>query len=154
MVMNLREIQDDIIQKYRIKLDTHSTCYRRTHAHVKERRICKWIPKSSFQSTFTLLHEVGHIETTKPSMRRSESEYYATCWAIDKCREYGLKIPEKELYDYQEYVLEEIRRGQRRHGGGYGILDLYWYAGMHKTKEEMKKLFPRYESIIDEWEKM
>ncbi len=150
--MNFREIQNDVIQKYQIKLDPHSTCYRRTHAHPKERRICKWIPKSSFKSTFTLFHEVGHVETKTASMRRSESEYYATCWAIDRCREYGLSIPENEIYDYQEYVLEEIRRGKRRHGGGYGVLDLYKYAGIHKTGAEMKKLFPRYESIIDEWQ--
>lgn len=149
--MTFREIQDDIVKKYRVKLDPHSKCYRRTHAHVKERRVCKWIPKSSFQSTFTLFHEIGHIETTKTAMRRSESEYYATCWAIDKCREYGLNVTEKEIYDYQEYVLEEIRRGKRHHGSDYSVLDLYKYAGIHKTKAEMKKLFPRYESILNEW---
>lgn len=112
-------IQNEVISKYRIKLDEYSTCWGRTHAHVKERRICKWHPKNSIASTFDLLHEIGHIETTKSNMRRCEEEYYATQWAIDKCKEYGLTIPDNIIKLYQDYIDRELARGQRRHGSGY-----------------------------------
>jgi len=70
------------------------------------------------------MHEVGHIETTKSWMRRAESEYYATMWALDRCREYGLTVPEKTLKTYQDYIDRELKRGMRRGGSGYGQLIL------------------------------
>lgn len=76
------------------------------------------------RSTFTLLHEVGHIETTKTSMRRAESEYYATVWAMDRCAEYGLKVPKKTIKIYQRYINKEMMRGIRRGGKNYGELQL------------------------------
>lgn len=117
------QIQNDAIEKYRITLDPESTCRMRTHAHVKERRICKWHPSNSIDSTFTLLHEIGHIETTKSRMRRCEEEYYATQWAIDRAKEYGLTIPDKIIDRYQRYIDRELARGQRR-GGMYYDTDL------------------------------
>ena len=119
MAKKFTEIQNELISQYRVKLDPHSTCWMRTHAHVKERRICKWCQRNSISSTFTLMHEIGHLETTKSRMRRCESEYYATQWAIDKAREYGLEIPDKIIAEFQEYIDMELRRGLRRHGTGY-----------------------------------
>ena len=87
------DIQDDVIRKYRITIDEHSTCWGRTHAHVRGRRVCKWKQKNSVQSTFELLHEVGHIVSNKSTMRRCEQEYYATVWAVERAKEYGLTIP-------------------------------------------------------------
>ena len=113
------DIQSEVIAQYRITLDEHSTCKRRCHAHVRERRICKWHPKNSIVSTFDLLHEIGHIETTKSNMRRCEAEYYATQWAIRKAQEYGLDIPDKIIKVYQEYIDRELDRGIRRHGSRY-----------------------------------
>lgn len=81
------DIQSDIINQYNIDICDGEKCqndWRRTHAHVKERRVCKWKCANSIQSTFALFHEIGHIETTKSKMRRAESEYYATVWAIEK----------------------------------------------------------------------
>jgi hypothetical protein len=121
------DIQNDVVEKYNITLDPESACKWRTHAHPKERRVCKWHPKNSIASTFTLLHEIGHIETFKTSMRRCESEYYATKWAIEKAKEYGLKIPESIIKRYQEYINRELARGQRRHGKNY-------YVDMDLTK--------------------
>ena len=118
------KIQNEVVQKYRIKLDPYSSCWMRTHAHVKERRVCKWHPKNSIASTFELLHEIGHIETTKSGMRRCESEYYATQWAIDRCKEYGLAIPDKIIKEYQDYIDWELERGQRRHGSNYNVESL------------------------------
>jgi prephenate dehydratase len=113
------EIQNEVIAQYRIKLDEHSSCKMRTHAHVKERRICKWHQKNSVASTFELFHEIGHVETTTGKMRRCEAEYHATIWALEKAHEYGLEIPERIIKDYQEYIDMELARGIRRHGTGY-----------------------------------
>lgn len=149
---NFIEIQNKVIEKYRIKLDPHSKCWRRTHAHVKERRVCKWKQMNSMRSTFTLLHEIGHIETKTSSMRRSESEYYATCWAIDRCKEYGLEIPENILHVYQLYILEEIVRGKRRGGTGYKEMNIYTYAGINKTIKQFKKeLSPAWVRYLEPW---
>ncbi len=107
------EIQDDIIKKYNIELCNGEKCqndwdnhdnWSRTHAHVKERRICKWKRANSIQSTFTLFHEIGHIETTKSSMRRAEAEWNATIWAISKCKEYCLDVPKTIIKAYQNYI--------------------------------------------------
>lgn len=122
--MKYIDIQDEVIQKYRISICTDSKCWRRTHAHVRERRVCKWKQINSVESTFTLFHEIGHIETTKSSMRRAESEYYATVWAIERFKEYGLDVPEKTLKLYQNYIDMEVARGKRRGGSGYGNLQL------------------------------
>lgn len=71
--MTYIEIQNEVVKKYRIDLCDGTKCkdgdWSRTHAHVKLRRICKWKQANSVQSTFTLFHEIGHIETTKANMR-------------------------------------------------------------------------------------
>lgn len=122
--MNYKEIQADVISKYRIKIEEHSACRCRMHAHVKERKVCKWHPKNSVQATFDLLHEIGHIETTTGKMRRMESELYATLWAFDRCREYGIKIPAKTWEEYRDYIHMELDRGIRRGGSGYPEIEL------------------------------
>lgn len=113
------DIQNEVIEKYRVDICDGTKCkndYRRVHAHVKIRRVCKWKQSNSFESTFTLLHEVGHIETTTSKMRRCEEEFYATVWAIEKCEEYGLNVPEKTITLYQNYINMEHDRGIRRGG--------------------------------------
>lgn len=122
--MKLIDIQSEVIAKYRVDLCDGTKCkndWSRMHAHVKQRRVCKWKPKSSIQATFDLFHEIGHIETTTGKMRRCESEYHATVWAVDRMREYGLdsKIPDTLKRSYQEYIWDELDRGLRRGGTGY-----------------------------------
>lgn len=129
--MTFTEIQNEIIAKYRVDICDGAKCendWRRTHAHVKERRVCKWKRANSIQSTFTLFHEVGHIETHRSNMRRCESEYYATVWALERCREYGLKVPERIVKLYQDYIDREKDRGIRRGGVGYGEYSLTPYV--------------------------
>ena len=116
--MTLKEIQDEVVKKYRITLDEHSKCWSRIHAHIRERRICKWHQKASLRATFDLFHEIGHIETTKSKMRRCEEEFYATEFAIELFKQYGLEVPETTLEVYQEYIWRELDRGIRR-GGWY-----------------------------------
>lgn len=125
--MTYAQIQDHVIKKYRIDICDGTKCkndWQRTHAHVKQRRVCKWKRANSIQSTFTLLHEVGHIETTKAGMRRAEEEYYATVWALERCKEYGITVPQKTIDLYQEYIDYTKDRGERRGGSGYGSLSL------------------------------
>lgn len=125
--MTYKEIQEAVIKRYNIKVNTNSKCWSRMHAHVKERMICKWIPKNSAVATFELFHEIGHIETTTSKMRRCESEYYATVWAIERCHEFGVTVPEKTRKAYQDYINRELDRGIRRGGAGYPTdLTLEW----------------------------
>lgn len=117
--MTYKEIQEHAILQYRIDICDGTKCdndWRRTHAHVTKRRVCKWNAANSIKSTFTLLHEIGHIETTKSWMRRCEQEYYATAWALEKCKEYGISVPEKVIKQYQRYINTEHDRGVRRGG--------------------------------------
>ena len=129
--MTYIEIQQDVIRRYNINICQDSKCWRRMHAHVKERKICKWYPKASIAATFDLLHEIGHIETTTSKMRRCESEFFATVWAIERAHEYGIagKITDKIKGLYQWYIFDELARGQRRGGTGYMTreqLTLHW----------------------------
>ena len=121
------DIQNEVIKRYRIDICDGTKCkndWSRTHAHVKIRRVCKWKQANSIRSTFDLFHEIGHVETTKSSMRRCESEYYATIWAIDLCSEYEIVVPEGIIQAYQKYIDRERKRGERRGGTGYEELIL------------------------------
>ena len=113
--MKYTEIQEDLIKRFRIKLDPCSTCWGRMHAHPRERRVCKFHIKNSFRATFDLMHEIGHIEANNATMRRCEQEYHATQWGIDHLADYGLKMDEIILAKYQCYIDEEYDRGIRRH---------------------------------------
>lgn len=122
------EVQQEVIRNYNVKICPKGvcTCWHRMHAHVKERKVCKWEPHNTVRCTFDLLHEIGHIETmnVNPRMRRAEQEYTATVWAIERCREYGIKIPRKLFDLYQDYIDRTRDRGERRGGKGYGDMNL------------------------------
>lgn len=145
--MNYVEIQKEVIEKYEIRIEENSTCRSRMHAHVKERKVCKWTPKNSYRATFDLLHEIGHIVTTKSIMRRAESEYFATIFAIDVMKSYRKPIDEDVLFKYQRYILLEIRRGLRRGGKDYDDLNLYHYLGRDVSLEQV------YERCDDKWKR-
>jgi hypothetical protein len=126
MKKTMKQLQDEIIKKYRMTIEENSTCRMRTHVHTKQRKICKWKQCNSVKSTFTLLHEIGHCENNNSKMRRCEQEYYATQWALDRCKEYNIDVPKNIIDRYQRYVYRELDRGQRRGGTNY------------PTKEQMK----------------
>lgn len=114
------EIEKELISKYKILIIKNSSCRSRMHAHCDgSRRICKWGPSNSIVSLFELAHEIGHIMTNTSKMRRCESEFYATVWAIQELNNYGLQISEKQLNAYQRYIYRELDRGLRRGGGNY-----------------------------------
>lgn len=119
------QIQNEVIKKYKVDICDGTKCkddWSRTHAHIRPRRVCKWKQTNGIVSTFTLFHEIGHIMTTKGTMRRAESEYYATRWAIDEMAIYGLEVPQNILDRYQRYIDMEKDRGMRRGGSGYADL--------------------------------
>lgn len=122
------EICEDAVRRYRIDLCDGTKCsndWLRMHAHVKLRRVCKFKFRNSINAVFDLLHEIGHIETTKSSMRRCESEFFATVWAIKTAKEvYHLEFPESIIKRYQEYINREWDRGKRR-GGNLPPLDKF-----------------------------
>ena len=83
------EIEKELISKYKILIIENSSCRSRMHAHCDgSRRICKWSPSNSIVSLFELAHEIGHIMTKTSKMRRCESEFYATVWAIQELNKY------------------------------------------------------------------
>ena len=122
--MKYTDIQNEIVQKYNITLNPDSDCWKRTHAHRETRTICKWKQANSIASTFTLFHEAGHITNNTSSMRRAEREFHATVWALERCYEYGIKIPYKTFELYQDYIDRTCDRGIRRGGKSYGNLSL------------------------------
>lgn len=118
--MNYFDIQTNLINKYKIVIVEASTCRSRTHAHTDgTRRVCKWKKANSLASTFTLAHEIGHIMTFKSQMRRCESEYLATIWAIEELKKYNILVDEKIIKKYQYYIDMEKARGVRRGGSDY-----------------------------------
>lgn len=135
--MKYIDIQQAVIARYRVEICDGSLCgndWHRTHAHVPLRRVCKWPQRNSVLSTFTLLHEIGHIETSKSRMRRCEAEYFATVWALQCAAEYGLTIPEHMIERYQNYIFMEHYRGLRRGG---------------KLPPREQFILPRFESGAD-----
>ena len=53
---------------------------------------------------FALLHEIGHILTNTPEMKRCLQEYLATQWAIGEAKEIGFKVPASYIKTYQDYI--------------------------------------------------
>ena len=127
--MTLIEIQKDVLKKHNIILCDGTMCdgskcpysWKRMHSCSMARKIYKWDFKNSIKSTFDLFHEIGHQETTTSKMRRCESEYHATVWAINKAKEYGIadKITDTIKNRFQNYINMELERGVRRGGKGY-----------------------------------
>ena len=113
--MDYLKIQNELLLKYQVTLIENSTCWRRTHAHCDgSRRICKLQIKNSYASLFTLLHEIGHLETTKTSMKRCESESEATRWAITELRKMKIPVKRKFVQKYKAYITMTYERGVRR----------------------------------------
>ena len=137
--MKYIDIQNEVIEQYHIDICDGSKCtndWHRTHAHLKLRRVCKWNQANSVASTFTLFHEVGHVVTNTTAMHRYEQEYYATQWAFEKCREFGIAVPQKTVDQYQRYIDMELKRGIRRG------LKKYYLFRLNNTTEPVENQRP------------
>ncbi len=50
------------------------------------------------------LHEIGHVMTNTPNMKRYYQEYLATQWALDEAKEIGFDVPRSYIGVYQRYI--------------------------------------------------
>ena len=55
-------------------------------------------------SLFAFLHEIGHIMTNTPEMKRCTQEYLATQWALDEAKRIGFNVPKSYIKTYQDYI--------------------------------------------------
>lgn len=67
------------------------------------------VPKELHNSSknfdvFRLLHEIGHCETYKYGQYKVMREFLATQWAIEHCKEWGIKVNEEDKNLWQEYI--------------------------------------------------
>lgn len=131
-----QQLGQDYLDKYKITLcpRTVCTCWSRTHAHVKERKICKIdLPKSRV-ALFDFLHEVGHIVAEKANytsnVPRALAEYNATQWGITEMQRSNISVPRKQVKSYNRYVKNKLARGLRR--------------GLRKVPAEIRHLKPKY----------
>lgn len=143
-------LENELIAEYRVQIDSNSKCWGRTHAHCdRTRRICKYKKVNSIQSAFTLAHEIGHIMTKTSNMRRCESEYYATVWALQTLDMCGYKVPQSIIDRYQDYINMELDRGLRRGGKNYPSRE-----DLDLSKAEDVKLKTKRVPTRSEWTKI
>jgi len=107
MKKSVLQIQNDLIVKYCNTINFRPTNEKGAYCYVPERIIC--ISCDNFlnptpTSLFDLLHEIGHIMTNKPGMKRCEEEFYATQWAIAEMKKYKYEISDKRKNVFQEYI--------------------------------------------------
>ncbi len=62
--------------------------------------------KQSDWSLLSFLHEIGHLETNTPNMRRCVKEYLATQWALDKSKKIDFDVSSNYISIYQNYIYE------------------------------------------------
>lgn len=98
---------------------TYELGHSRSHAHVKERKVCLATEPKSRKSLFTFLHEIGHIVADKADyslgVPRALAEFNATEWAKREMREnLHIPIPRKIVQSYNDYIRNKIERGLRR----------------------------------------
>lgn len=148
------DIQNEMIKNYKILIIKNSKCRQRTHAHCDgTRRICKWKQVNSLLNTFELAHEIGHIMTKTSKMRRCESEYFATVWAIQELDKYKLEVPKSKINAYQSYVYRELSRGLRRGGCNYPSAQELNLQNALTVNLKLKKIptKKKFEQLLDKY---
>ena len=65
---------------------------------------------------FATLHEIGHVLTNTPKMKRCTQEYLATQWALDEARKLGFAVPQQYIDTYQNYIWQWRDRSIRLKG--------------------------------------
>lgn len=151
------EIENELIKKYKILIIQNSGCRSRMHAHCDgSRRICKWEACNSLVNLFELAHEIGHIMTKTSKMRRCESEYFATVWAIQELAKYNLQVPENQIKAYQRYIYRELNRGLRRGGSGYSSKEEMDLSNAINIELKLKKIptKKKHEQLINHYSRL
>ena len=89
--------------------------------------------------------------TFKSKMRRVESEYFATIWALDQCKKYGIEVTDKIMNTYQRYINRELQRGLNRGGGNYrNSYDLTQYDSAEIVELKIKNPKQQISNFIKE----
>ena len=72
------------------------------------KRVRNWKQENTVESTYILLHEIGHTEAYWNV--QFIDEYEASVFAIKKCRELGLNLPREIVAHNQANILRIYRR--------------------------------------------
>ena len=107
-------IQNELFKKYKNEIEFRFTNESAPYCHVPEKIIYLCLDKyfnPTVNSVFDMMHEIGHIKTNLPGMKRCEEEYHATVWAIKEAKKYKLEIPQKRKDVYQNYIWYWRERG-------------------------------------------
>jgi hypothetical protein len=91
-------------------------------AYMGKNEICIPPPFDDF-NMMICFHEIGHILTTKGTMRDIRSEYHACRFSEDKCIEYGVPLPPEHIKDNKNYVLSYICKGIQKGNASIQSLD-------------------------------
>lgn len=111
--MDKKEIWKKIIEDYSGDIGIYHNFKENYSCAVLEHRIIfiSYIYRNKYtiDSIMNLLHEIGHIMTSDKKDAPCLREYKASQWAIDKCKEYGLRPTKKVVQDHQEYIYEHFQ---------------------------------------------
>ena len=92
----------------------------------ENKRIRNWKQENTTESTFILLHEIGH--TIEDSKVITINEYKASSFAIRKCKELGINLPRDIVVKYQKYVTQTFKVES------YGVGSVYYMSGLFKPE--------------------
>ena len=105
----LRDLHNNLYLKYRdtISIEFSNKESDGFYSYIISKRVI--IPSSvktnqTEWSLFAFLHEIGHIITNTPAMKRCTQEYLATQWAINEAKGIGFKVPKSYIDTYQKYI--------------------------------------------------
>lgn len=104
-------------------------------------------PPVSAHNMMICLHEIGHIVTTKSTMRTVRSEYHACLYSEQKCAEYKIPLVEDDFQSNRMYVISHICKGLQKGKMSVGAIDpiIANYCKINKTEwsESVNKgIFP------------
>ena len=154
-------IQNRLIEEYGIVFcdgccpDSYIPCqYRGTdtprcmyfNIETKEnKRIRNWKQENTIESTFILLHEIGH--TIEDGKVISINEYKASSFAIRRCKELGINLPRDIVVKYQKYVTQTYKVESCEVGCVYHMSGLYRPDWM--TMPEDYSIVRVYDEVYD-----
>lgn len=101
------EIQKKIIKRFEKEINFCYTSQPVPFCHVPEKEVhltIRGYAEPTDEDVFDILHEIGHIKTNLPGMKRCEEEFYATQWAIKEMKRYKFDIPLKRKREFQKYI--------------------------------------------------
>lgn len=101
-------------------------------------------------------HEIGHIMTTKGTMRTVRSEYHACVYSEEMCEKFEVPIDNTDLLSNKNYVIHHICKGIQTGKATIQSLDpqIAGYTGINKqewTHKVNQGLTPYINSKGSDW---